>query len=120
MKHKMIYLIFLLVLSFTFVGCSSNNSNYVKQEQPHLYSKNIECIVTKCDYKYWYASGCHYKAYLAVFNEEYNLEKEFVLDGMDAKKCENLKEGDIINCKMNSWVLDSTGEVLKREINSLN
>ena len=84
-----------------------------------MYYKDIECIVTKCDYQYWYASGCHYKAYVTVYNEEYNLEKSFTLNGMDAKECESLNNGDIITCELYTWVLDSTSEVIKREINCL-
>lgn len=98
----------------------NNSASSTKtREQPHLYWKDIECIVKDCDYKYWYASGTHFKANITVYSDEYDLTQTFDLNGYDAKTCESLSKGDIVTCELYSWVMDSTGEVIRREINRL-
>lgn len=115
---KKIYLLLVILTMFLFVGCDTNN-NYQNTEEPHLYWKDIDCEVTKCEYKYWYASGSHFKAEVSVKSDEYGLTKSFTYEGMDAKNFENTKIGDKVTCTLNSWALDSTGEVVKREIDSI-
>lgn len=113
-QNKIISLIFISILSFAFIDCSQ--VQHTEQEQPHLYWKNVDCVVTECDYRYWYASGCHYETCITVFNEEYNLEETFDLYGSEALEYKDLKKGDTVNCELHSLVLDSTGEVIEREI----
>ena len=117
MKYRKILLFIFCV--FLLCGCDSNINNLNQPianiKQTHIYRKDIDCIVKDCNYNYWYASGTHFKANIIVYSEKYNLTKEFNLDGLDAKKCENLTKGDIVTCELCTWKNDS-GKTIKREI----
>lgn len=97
-------------------SCNKNNSG---RENSHLYWKTISVEVIECHFKYWYASGFHHQGYIKVKSEEYDLEKSFNLNGQNAIKIKNLKKGDIINAELYSWKIDSTNEIIKREIHTL-
>lgn len=114
-----------LLLIFVLTGCgvsSAEPHNYVPKEQPHLYWKDIDVEVTSINKHHWFASTHHYKVDITVYSEEYNLTKTFnnyasgafaVIPGWDYEK------GDIIKAELYSWVMDSTGEVVRRDINRI-
>lgn len=105
-----------------FTGCDTNNyqdGNYQRKEEPRLCFEYVDCEVTRCDYKYWYASGAHFKAEVSVKLEEYGLTKSFTYNGLEAKDFESVKVGDKVTCTLSYWILDSTGEIVRREINSI-
>lgn len=119
---KKLCLAFYLSIIFLLSGCTQITYEYtdtVKEEQPHLYWKDIECVVIDYDYRHWYASAHQYQADITVYSKEYDLTESFSLSGWDAKDYENLDVDDIVTCEMYSWVMDSTGEVIRREIHSI-
>lgn len=100
-----------------FTGCSSNKN--IPTETPHLYWKDIDVIITDIDKQHWYASAHHYKVYITVKSNEYELSESFTLNGSDAKKMLDYDEGDVIKAELFSWVMDSSGDVIRREINKI-
>ena len=121
---KKINICFLLVtLAMTlFTGCDTNNyqdGNYQRKEEPRVCFEYVDCEVTRCDYKYWYASGAHFKAEVSVKLEEYGITKSFTYNGLEAKDFESVKVGDKVTCTLSYWILDSTGEIVRREISSI-
>lgn len=100
----------------TLCGCT-NSSSYVEQE--HLYWKTIEVEVTDIDFRHWYASGHHYTADVTVYSEEYNLTESFHLTNNSAMKMEGVRRGDILEATLYSWKYDSTGEITRRCISSI-
>lgn len=127
MKYKknliLMTLISILLISCLLVGCENANISYsydtTPREQPKLQTQDVDCIVLDCDYRHWYASAHHYKCYIKVYNEEYDIEQSFTLDGDNAKECEGIQKGDIISCELYSYIMESTGEVTKRFINHI-
>lgn len=91
-------------------------------EQPHLYWKDIDVVVTQISHNHWYAGYAHrYKVSVTVYSEEYNLTKTLIQEGSGmwgVPSHWNTKKGDIIKVRLYSWVYDSTGVVHKREIHS--
>ena len=56
------------------------------------------------------------------FIEEYNLEKTLTYEdqGMWVNNpAWNYEKGDIIKAELYSWVMDSTGEIVRRDINKI-
>ena len=102
-----------------FAHSQTDTTSVTTQEQPHLYWKTIDVIITDYDYRHWYASAHHYQAKITVYSEEYDLTRTFSLTGNDAAQMENYEKGDTIKAELYSWKIDSTGEITKREINSL-
>lgn len=119
MKKMMLITIslFIVVLS----GCTNpDGAQYQQAEQPHLYWKDIDVVVTSIDKKHWYASTHWYEVTLNVESEEYDLAKKYIIKESGALNCPKQWDycaGDIVKARMYSWVKDSTGEVVRREIN---
>lgn len=119
MKKMMLIAIslFIVVLS----GCTNpEGAQYQQAEQPHLYWKDIDVVVTSIDKKHWYASTHWYEVTLNVESEEYDLAKKYIIKESGALNCPKQWDycaGDIVKARMYSWVKDSTGEVVRREIN---
>ncbi|WP_373262230.1 hypothetical protein [Hungatella hathewayi] len=91
-------------------------------EQPHLYWKEIEVEVISIDKKHWFASTHWYQVDLDVYSSEYELRKTFEIQGSGAFGCPkefNYEIGDIIKAELYSWKMDSTGEIIEREIHNL-
>jgi len=116
----------MLIMLFTISLCSCGyepDSNYVPPEQPHLYYKDIDAEVVDIDKRHWYASTHWYEVNITVYSEEYDLEETFTIKGSGAFGCPKeweYEEGDTVNVELYSWVLDSTGEVVKRKLNKIN
>lgn len=117
--HKFLLAGTVALLIAIMTACSSEDRTDASGEVEHLYWKDIDAVVTDIDYRHWYASGHHYTADVTVKSEEYNLQKTFHLTNSDAKRMEGVKVGDTITVEMDSWVIDSTGEVTKRDFNSI-
>lgn len=124
MKKYLILLITLLMILL--VGCNLNTSQKIQQaprpEQPHLYRKDIDVVVTDIDKKTWFASTRWWIVNVEVYNEEYNLTKTFEIKGSGLYGCPEEWEyevGDVVTTELYSWVMDSAGEVIRREIGLL-
>lgn len=120
---KKYLLILLMVLTLFVAGCASPDGiQYQPQEQPHLYWKDINVVVTDIDRRHWYASTHWYVVNITVQSEEYGLTKTFEIKGSGAFGCPSqwdYEEGQTVKAELYSWVMDSTGNVIKREINKV-
>lgn len=112
-----------LVLIFAIIllsGCKPHDpAIYQHIEQPHLYWKDIDVVVTNTDKRHWFATTHRYMVSLTVQSEEYGLTRTFQFDGLGLLGCPAQWEyeiGDTVKAELYSWVLDSTGEVIRREI----
>lgn len=116
-----------IIITLTLLtGCSaidtntSNNNTYIPVEQPHLYWKDIDVVVTDVNQAHWYTPYKHnYRVDVTVYSEEYGLTKTLTecASGMFSNiRHWNTQKGDIIKVVLYSWVYDSTGEVQRREI----
>lgn len=118
-KKINICLLLAILAMALFTGCDTTNFSESNEEKPRLCFESVDCEVTRCDYKYWYASGAHFKAEVSVKLEEYGLTKSFTYNGLEAKDFESVKVGDKVTCTLSYWILDSTGEIVRREISSI-
>lgn len=118
---KKLFLILLLLL-ILLSGCDSQQSEDVQmseKEQPHLYWKDIDVVVENVDIRHWFASTHHYIVCITVRSHEYQLTYTDEFTGSGAFGCPeqgNYRKGDIVKAEMYSWVMDSTGEIVRREI----
>lgn len=115
-------IILIMTISLFFTGCDSS-VNSKPRERPHLYWKNVDAIVTKVDKTTWFSVTRHYKIEVTVEIEEYGLTKKFAIEdaGVFNRPEEwELKKGDVVEVTLYSWKMDSTGEVVKREIHCIN
>ena len=122
LNRKIILLVTLIFFFFFSSGCERayNLADYGPVPvQPHLYWKDIDVEVTSIDKKHWYASTHWYYVEVEVYSKEYDLTGKFEykssgafinIDVWDAEV------GDTVKAELYSWVYDSTGEVVKREI----
>lgn len=121
--RKTIYFMLITLLILSMSACSIENSpNYVPPEQPHLYWKDIDVEVTKIDKRQWFATVHRRIVNITVYSEEYNLEKTLTYEdqGMWVNNpAWNYEKGDIIKAELYSWVMDSTGEIVRRDINKI-
>ena len=119
MIKKIFAIILMLGCLFIFAGCDYEPVE--RPEQPHLYWKDIEVVVEDVVQKHWFATVHRYELSITVYSEEYNLRKTFnsYTSGMVTPNGWNSQEGDVITAELYSWVMDSTGEVVRREINRL-
>ena len=119
MRNWKILVIPLLLLCLCSCG---ETSNYTSPEQPHLYWKTVTAVVTDNDVRRWFAGTHHARATTTVYNEEYDLEATLTAQGsgMFGAPWEiELQKGDKVEVELYSWVYDSTGEVIKREIHRI-
>ncbi len=120
-NHEKIFPILLLLL-ILLSGCDSQQSENMqldRKEQPHLYWKDIDVVVTSVDKRHWYASTHWYEVKISVESEEYQLTYTDTFKGSGVFGCPSqygYNEGDIVKAELYSWVIDSTGEVIRREI----
>ena len=123
MKKTICFLTLIVFMVSIFCGCGYEpDPNYVPPEQPHLYWKDIDVVVTEIDKRHWFASTHWYVVNVTVESEEYGLEQTFEIKGYGAFGCPsqwNYQDGDIVKAELYSWVMDSTGEVTKRTINRI-
>jgi len=117
------FLPFLCLVIFSIsVFCGCENSDYIPPEEPHLYWKDIDVVVTDVSKQHWYATTHRYIVNVTVQSEEYGLTQTFTFRGSGAFGCPpqwNYQKGDIVKAQLFSWVMDSTGEVTKRQIHQV-
>ena len=119
---KKYILIITLIMILCLTGCNTNTGDqtYQVQEQPHLYWKDIDVTITDINKRHWFAGTHWYVVELTVKSEEYKLTETFEIEGSGAFGCPsawNYEEGQTVEAELYSWVMDSTGEVIKRNIN---
>ena len=132
MKDKIINFVFiiisilLLVGLFTLIATSDSNTSSntnQQQEKPVLYWKDIDVEVVSSRRKSnLFGRVKRYSQTITVRSKEYKLEKTFKLNSSGAfanMPYWNVKEGDVIKAELYSWRLESTGEIINREINKL-
>lgn len=116
------YFTILLLLLFLFAGCTMQQSKTEPKEQPHLYWKDIDVVVTNVGRGHSYARTHFYRVDVSVESEEYQLTYTDTFAGSGIFGCPpqwNYKEGDVVKAELYSWVMDSTGEVVRREIHRI-
>ena len=117
-----LYIILVSLLLFILLCGCTQSMQYEPKEQPHLYWKDIDVVVENVDCKHWFASTHHYIVYVTVRSDEYQLTYTDEFAGSGAFGCPkqgNYRKGDIVKAEMYSWVMDSTGEVVRREIHTV-
>lgn len=115
------YLIIIIALLTILSGCECNQS-ITPKEQPHFYRKDIDVVVIDIDKRSWFAGTRWYEVQIEVYNEEYDLTEIFEIkgSGIFGKPSEwDYQIGDTVSAELFSWKMDSTGEIIKREIGSL-
>lgn len=115
-----------LILLFLFLplllsGCTTQTleNTQSNREEPRLYWQDIDVVITSVEKKHWYASTHWYEVGISVESEEYQLTYTDTFKGSGAFGCLSqwdYEEGDVIKAQLYSWVMDSTGEIVKREI----
>lgn len=98
------------------------NKKVETKEEPHLYWKDIDVTVTSVDKRHWYALTHWYEVIVTVESDEYQLTYTETFNGSGVFGCPSqweYSEGDIVKAQLYSWVMDSTGEVVKRQINQV-
>ena len=108
-------LVILLLLLLCLCSCSGT-SNYT---QPHLYWKTVTAVVTDNDVRRWFAGTHHVRVITTVYNEEYDLKATLITQDSGIPWEIDLKKGDKVEVELYSWVYDSTGETIKREIHRI-
>ena len=121
---KKYLMILLMMFTMFLVGCNidQNVENEPQPEQPHMYWKDIDVVVTEIDKRTWFATTRRWIVNLEVYNEEYGLTEFFDVSGSGFYGCPkewNYEVGDVVTAELHSWVMDSTGEVVKRNISHL-
>ena len=131
MKEKVIINSICIITMFLLIGIlisiialdsnTSSNTNQ-QEEKPVLYWKDIDVKVVSNNKHSWFVKTRFYKQEIKVISNEYNLEETFYLNYSGAfanMPYWNVKEGDVIKAELYSWKLESTGEIVNREINKL-
>ena len=123
---KKYFLMLLIALIVSASGCSSETSSdtteYVRPEQPHLYWKDIDVIITDIEKRRSIGKYRHYTVTIEVESDEYGITGNcrYTGAGMFGVPHQwNYEVGQTVKAKLNSWVMDSTGEVIRREISQV-
>lgn len=121
MKKAIYALIAAMILIFS--SCAGlDDASYQPKEQPHLYWKDIDVVVTDIDRQHWFATTHWYEVSLTVKSDEYGLVQSFTIKESGALNCPTqweYREGDVVRAELYSWSMDSTGEVIRREIHKV-
>ena len=117
---KKFLLITMLAITLCLVGCNieTTDGEYEPQEEPHIYWKDIDVVITDIEKRHWFAGTHWYSIEITVKSEEYNLTETIQekSSGIFRPNEWDYEEGQVIKAKLYSWVMDSTGEVIRREI----
>ena len=109
----------MLILMTNITGCAVPEYTKQQQERPHLYWKDIDVVITDIQKRHWFAVTHWYAGEITVHSEEYGMTETIYYDGtgsMGEPNWWNYEKGDAVMAEMDSWVMDSTGEVVKRKI----
>lgn len=117
---KKYILIIALIIIICLTGCTKNQT-YQAPERPHLYWQDIDVVVTDVNRRQWFAKTTWYLVEYTVTSEEYGLTQTFYAQdcGLWRPQEWDYEEGQILTAELYSWVMDSTGEVVRREINQV-
>lgn len=122
MKKIIAILTFLALATLFLASCTMPDNSDMHTEQPHLYWKDINVRVVNVDRVHWFALTHQYEVEIQVQSDEYNLLGEDTFHGSGAFGCPeqwNYEVGDTVKAELYSWVNDSTGEVVRREIHQI-
>lgn len=111
-----IVIVFMMVSLLS--GCDHVNTNYTPPERPHLYWKTIDVVVTDI-YHSHSLNGRHYSATITVYSDEYDLQATITEHGsgiFNNISFWRAEVGETRTATLHSYVMDSTGEVISREI----
>lgn len=119
---KLFAIVILFALLLSACEIPEPDHNYVPPEQPHLYWKDIDVVVTDVYYRRWFAGTHWHEVTVTVESQEYGIEGSYAFKGsgyFGVPKQWNYKAGDVVKAQMYSWVMDSTGEVVRRTIHTV-
>lgn len=91
-------------------------------EQPVVSNMEIPVVITSIDKRHWYASTHHWMLRMTVKNEEYGLEKSFDFSasgGFAVVPFWNNNTGDTLTANMKIYTMESSGEVVSKEISKV-
>ena len=114
----------ILALLICIYGCAfpEPDPDYVPPEQPHLYWKDIDVVVTDISRRRWFAGTHWHEVTITVESQEYGLTRTLTYKGSGFFGCPSqwgYEVGDVVRAQLYSWVMDSTGEVTKRLIHQV-
>lgn len=112
----------IFLMGVIFYGIGLDYEHTPPPEQAVMYYKDIDVKVVSSQTYSTFGKVPQYKQEITVKSEEYGLEETFNLydSGIFANMPYwNVQEGDIIQAVLHSWVMESTGEVVEREIDRL-
>ena len=125
---KKFMLISILLLVFGGMCCCAieldkeSTKPYVRPEQPHLYWKDIDVVITDIEKRRSLGKYKHYTVMIEVKSDEYGITGNcrYTGAGMFGVPHQwNYEVGQTVKAKLNSWVMDSSGEVVRREISQV-
>ena len=90
------------------------------EEKYSIYYKDIEVEIKEIQFTHWFASVHKYQINITVYSKEYDIEESFYYYFQGAfvtlPECTDNKVGDIVKAELKYWAIDSTGEIIKKEI----
>ena len=121
---KITLLITFFLLFVIFLGTFNQMSQV--PEGTKLYKQDIDVVVTKINKsetpRYTGISvifDYDYDVDVTVYSKEFNTTEEFNYSGLFHSKYFDLNKGDIIQAELYTYKNESTGEIVKKEINRL-
>lgn len=126
-KSKIRDLIIPVLITFFWFFCATIGTiNQMSQvpEGTKLYKQDIDVVVTEISKsetpRYTGISVIYdYDVDVTVHSKEFNTTEDFSYGGLFHNKYFNLKKGDIIQAELYTYKNESTGEIVKKEINKL-
>lgn len=119
----------LVLLGLLLIGCLfideqpvTTGGQPTQVEQPTLYYKDIDTVVTESLTWSTYCGTWWYYQSITVKSEEYGLEETFMFNSSGtfaSMPYWSVQKGDKLKAELYSWKMDSTGEITKREINRI-
>ena len=127
MKKFLLMLILLITLGGILSCAAEIDKNaekepYVRPESPHLYWKDIDVVVTDIDKRRSMGKYRHYTVNITVESKEYGITGNCTYRGSGMFGVPHqweYKIGQTVKAKLHSWVMDSTGQVVRREISQV-
>lgn len=119
---KITLLIIFFLLFVIFLGIFNQMSQV--PEGTKLYKQDIDVVVTEISKsetpRYTGISVIYdYDVDVTVYSKEFNTTEEFSYGGLFHSKYFDLEKGDIIQAELYTYKNESTGEIVKKEINRL-
>ena len=97
-------------------GCSTHDPDDAEQPQHHW--KTVNAVITDIDKQHWYTLFHNYGVNMTLYNEEYDAEGVVYRSssGMNDFSWWGCEVGDVVEVQLDYWVMESTGEVVRKEI----